>query len=362
MILADRLKLDQGLMSPKRTANSVTRRSPDLYGAPAALVAATFSTDPGPNMSKLSRGSAALLTSVAMLGVSAAGADAAVVFDGTPGTDAPPATLGGYAVTPFGDDASPLFSDVTSIPTPTGGSLSFAQPVNHRRIGSGWASWSHGYTGDVYYNGSTSATLTVPASTKAFRFYVEPNPFDTFRISATAQDGTTSGPVDVSGASGAKYYGFYGTGGDSLASITISGDVDFAVGEFGISAAPAAPSVASGSGVSHLLTSFNFSVSGTKASPAGSAEFTDRNGVVRAGDVTCLNKVGNRIVFGIKDTSGRSVRYREFYAQDNGGSGDRLAELSGSQTFTTPPRQGCRTTLTSSIKGDAITSGDILVP
>jgi len=55
-------------------------------------------------------------------------------------------------------------------------------------------------------------------------------------VQATAQNGTTSGQVDVQGDSGAQYFGFYGTGGDTVQSITIStsDSTGFAVGEFGI--------------------------------------------------------------------------------------------------------------------------------
>ena len=62
-----------------------------------------------------------------------------------------------------------------------------------------------------------------------------------FDVQATAQDGTTSGPIQVEGESGAQYFGFYSTGASNLASITVTttDTTGLAVGEFGI--APAAP-------------------------------------------------------------------------------------------------------------------------
>jgi len=39
-----------------------------------------------------------------------------IVYDGSPGTDAPPATLGPYTMTPFTPDTRDLFIDVTTIP------------------------------------------------------------------------------------------------------------------------------------------------------------------------------------------------------------------------------------------------------
>jgi Ca2+-binding RTX toxin-like protein len=170
-------------------------------------------------------------------------ADAAVVFDGSPGTGAPPATLGGYTMTAFPDDTRPEFDPVTTVPGPTG-DLVFGAPHNHRDVGSSWATWSHGYSGDVYYNdGALSSEMTLPAGTDAFYLYVEPQQFGTFNIRATAQDGTTSGPVPVEGSSGAQYFGFYGTGGDKIVKIVVDGDdpTGFAVGEFGISAAAPPP-------------------------------------------------------------------------------------------------------------------------
>jgi hypothetical protein len=79
----------------------------------------------------------------------------------------------------------------------------------------------------------------MPAQTVAFYFYAEPNDFGTFDVTATAQDGTTSGPIPVTGDSGATYFGFFATAPDLIASITVTADpgaLGFAVGEFGIAA------------------------------------------------------------------------------------------------------------------------------
>jgi hypothetical protein len=79
-----------------------------------------------------------------------------------------------------------------------------------------------------------------PAGTGAFYFYAEPNAFGTFNITAT------SGGVPVAqlteGNSGANYFGFYGTGGDTFSSIIVTFDQGAgggAVGEFGIAASGA---------------------------------------------------------------------------------------------------------------------------
>jgi hypothetical protein len=137
-------------------------------------------------------------------------------------------------MTPFANDPVAIGTLVASAPAPVG-VVGFSPLLTNFEIGSGWATWSHGYTGDVYYtNGGMSVTLTMPAQTRAFYFYAEPNPFADFIFTATAQDGTTSGPIVVNGNAAAKYFGFFATGADLIASITVGSTIDFAVGEFGI--------------------------------------------------------------------------------------------------------------------------------
>jgi hypothetical protein len=165
-----------------------------------------------------------------------------IVFDGSPGTGPPPATLGPYTMTAFGPDPQLVNQGpvVTSVNDPAG-TVSFSPPLNHSTVGNGWATWSHGYTGDVYWTTGSTITMTLPAGTRAFYFYAEPNTFDFFEVTATAQDGTTSGPIQVQGNSGATYFGFYSTGTPNIESITVTttDTTGFAVGEFGIAPAGA---------------------------------------------------------------------------------------------------------------------------
>lgn len=175
-----------------------------------------------------------------------AAAASPITFTTGPGTGAPPPTLGTYTMTALPGDTRPEFADVGSVDASGGKEVSFSSPLNHRLVGSGWQTWSNGYTGDVYYtNGSLSTTLTMPTGTRAFYLYAEPNPFAVFVVSATAQDGTTSGPIPVDGYFGASYFGFYAAAGEKIATITVSSDIDFAIGEFGINA-PARSYVAMG--------------------------------------------------------------------------------------------------------------------
>jgi MYXO-CTERM domain-containing protein len=183
---------------------------------------------------------AATLSAVVLSIVAGAPAASGAIQVADLGTAAPPATLGGYTLVPFGDDARPNFIDVPGVSVPDGapfGGITFSPDLNKRSIGDGWATWSNGYTGDVYFsNGATSISIALPAGTGAFYFYAEPDPFDTFSITATANDGTSL-TVPVAGQAGANGYGFY-TDGPALTSITVSSSVAFAVGEFGIARVP----------------------------------------------------------------------------------------------------------------------------
>jgi len=147
------------------------------------------------------------------------------------GTAAPPAVISGVAMTAFPADARPVFDVVTGVASPLGGTVGFTPSADHRMIGMGWATWSHGYTGDVYYSqGATSMVLSMPVGTGGFYFYVEPNPFALH--SFTISSGGTSGVFSIDGSSGARGFAFLDPLG--LGSITITSDVDFAFGEFGI--------------------------------------------------------------------------------------------------------------------------------
>ncbi len=155
------------------------------------------------------------------------------------GIGAPPATLGGFAMTPFPDDPRPNAGSVSSVPSPLGGSVTFSDSLTHVEISAGWLTWSHGYTGDVYHTMSTgtptSVTMTLPAETIAFYFYAEPNYFGVFNISAVAQNGTLLS-VDVEGDSGANGFGFYSSDEMYLTNITVTTEDEsgMAIGEFGI--------------------------------------------------------------------------------------------------------------------------------
>ena len=173
----------------------------------------------------------------ALFGVGSALASGSIVFDNSVGTGAPPASLGGIPVSQFASDTQPTFTSVGSVKGPSG-DITFSSPLEHLTVGNGWATWSNGYAGDVYWTeGANSTTVTLPAGTTAFYLYAEPNPFATFAITATAQDGTSaSGTASVDGFAGAQIFGFYTTGDETIASVTVSSSIDFAIGEFGMNA------------------------------------------------------------------------------------------------------------------------------
>lgn len=144
-------------------------------------------------------------------------------------------------MTPFAVDTRAVGTSVSSV-TDAAGTVQFSPTLRHYRVGNGWATWSHGYTGSVYFSGEASGgsdpriELSLPSNTNAFAFYAEPNTFGNFSVEATASDGTSSEPVRIEGRSGARYFGFYGTAGRKLTSITVtaSDSRGFAIGEFSI--------------------------------------------------------------------------------------------------------------------------------
>ncbi len=177
------------------------------------------------------------------------------------GTDAPYATIGGYAMTAFDPDPQPISTVVSSVASPLGGFVDFSPSLTHYTTPGTWATWSHGYTGDVYWTGdATSVTLAMPAETVAFYLYAEPNPRDaSYWIIAYDQYGAGFGQF-VDGDGGAKGFGFYADPGSGQIITSIQVDYDgplgFAVGEFGIAAVPVPGAI--------LLGILGLSVAGVK--------------------------------------------------------------------------------------------------
>jgi hypothetical protein len=150
------------------------------------------------------------------------------------GTAPPPASLGGFALTAFPLDPQGIGALVSDVASPLGGVVGFSPNLTHAQIGLGWATWSHGYTGDVYYDLGTSITMTLPAGTGAFVFYAEPNDFGLHDITGTTSTGETL-TLSVLGGSGAKGWGVYGDAGEAITSITVTVGAEaggLAVGEF----------------------------------------------------------------------------------------------------------------------------------
>jgi len=181
------------------------------------------------------------------------------------GTAAPPSNLGGFTMAGFPLDPRPIGAVVTEVlppgSAPVTGPLGFDYEVTHYKVGSGWATWSHGYTGDVYafealLFGDT-LTLTLPVDTKSFYLYVEPDFFDVFTFTVTS--GTTFQTLDINGEAGAAGVGFYtdDPATESLLSVLVTKTDPtipfFAVGEFGINSGSMIPPVPDGS-IPPLLT------------------------------------------------------------------------------------------------------------
>ena len=186
---------------------------------------------------------AAVVASFALLAspMSAGAVTPGLHWNTSVGTAAPPSTLGPYTMTAFGADARTEGNLVSNVPDPAG-TIGFTPSLTHEVVGSTWIGWGpNSYAGSVYLSapGVTTTTISLPAGTVGFYFYALQNAFGVLNITATAQDGTSSGPISVtSNASGvAQYFGVYTTGSSPLAKITVSAPAatqGVAIGQFGI--------------------------------------------------------------------------------------------------------------------------------
>ena len=157
------------------------------------------------------------------------------------GLGAPPTSIGGYNLVSFPTDTRPLFSMVSDVPTPFFNTdITLSSPASHRKVGSGWATWTtHNYTGDLYFYSGQELTVSLPHDTCAFVMYFEPNIIGTFYFKVTYVNGQS---LDVtydhtSFATDVRAFGFYKH--DSYGTVTsikikdMAGTAGgFAVGEF----------------------------------------------------------------------------------------------------------------------------------
>ena len=184
----------------------------------------------------------------------------------------------------------------------------------------GWATWSNNYAGDVYEDFGTTLKMTLPSGTGAFYFYAEPDAFGTFTVQAVAQDGATSGPVQVNGAGGATYLGFYGTGGAQVHTITVRAHAaaqGFAVGEFGVAKRISFTSASSDT------VSYGSPFSFTVTTGSGGAPALTKSGLLPVGVHFADNGDGTATLSGTPTGRSQGVYPLTFYA--NGGGFARQA-------------------------------------
>ena len=186
----------------------------------------------------------ALALSALALAAASFAANADILFQNL-GNTAPPTALGAYSVVPFDQAPQAAIAErsfVSNIPgAPGGAMLGISPAVDKHTRGISWngSPWAGGYNGALYFsNYSSTVTLTLPAGTKAFYFYVESNIYHLpFSYVATTNSGATSTPVTVTAFGGGHGFAFYSTAGEDITSITVTGsdllDAGFAIGQFG---------------------------------------------------------------------------------------------------------------------------------
>lgn len=153
----------------------------------------------------------------------------------TSGTAAPPDALGPYALTSLAQDFRPDGSSVLGIPAPV--SVSFDRPMKLLSLGTGWSTWSHGFTGEVYATGTSELVLTPAPNTFAIGLAIEPDLVGTLQFSVGV-DGTAI-TVDIDGDGGAQWVGFWSDDSTQPIGLLWIRDVagtaaGFAVGEVGV--------------------------------------------------------------------------------------------------------------------------------
>jgi hypothetical protein len=126
--------------------------------------------------------------------------------------------------TAYGD----VFASISDLTLDDGTAMTFGSAMSVRQIGSGWATWSGGYTGQVLYTNGLSSISSTLSPVGAFGLFVESNPFGLYTFTLGLSDGS-SVQGTYEGASGAGFLGFVGAG---ITSFTLSSDVDFAFGDF----------------------------------------------------------------------------------------------------------------------------------
>jgi hypothetical protein len=147
----------------------------------------------------------ALALSALALAAASFAANAAIVFQNL-GTNAPPANVGGFAMTPFNQAAQAALPDsygvtVPFIPgSPLPGNL-VVNPLSYKATaGTSWwagnpGAWGHGYTGPVFYAQEKTRRIDLARRTrKAFYSYVQPEPrWNVWNVTATTNSGSEFG-------------------------------------------------------------------------------------------------------------------------------------------------------------------------
>jgi hypothetical protein len=130
----------------------------------------------------------------------------------------------------LGTDSTISNTQVSSVSLNGGASVALSKPALILTVPTTWATWSHGYTGQVLYPITTSFTLT-PHGTYALGFEVEPIQFASYNVTVSLTNGQSI-TDSVNGNGGAQFFGYVGAGVRSVTISSPNAPNGFAVGDF----------------------------------------------------------------------------------------------------------------------------------
>jgi hypothetical protein len=120
---------------------------------------------------------------------------------------------------------------VNSVTLADGTTLNLGSEMTVLTIGDGWQTWCCGYAGQILNSDGASQISFDVSPVDAFGFYIEPRNFATYDIALTLADGQRLSQ-EVTGAAGADFFGWVGSGVSEFSIVADPLAGGFAIGDF----------------------------------------------------------------------------------------------------------------------------------